>query len=68
MLKNKIYSIISISVLAVTVISFIVSINFLIRINNTSLNIDKKIVKDETTTLDINAYNEIKDKIEMLKN
>lgn len=67
-IKNKIYSIISISVLIATVVSFIISINFLIKINNTSLNINKKIVKDEMTTLDVNAYNKIKDKLQISKN
>jgi len=66
-IKNKIYSIISISVLIAAVISFIISINFLIKINNASLNINKKIVEEKTITLDINIYNEIKDRIEMSK-
>ena len=67
-IKNITYNIISISVLIATVISFIISINFLTKINNTSLNIDKKIVEDETTTLNIDAYSKIKDKLEMSKN
>ena len=67
-IKNKIYSIISISVLIATVISFIVSINFLIKINNISLNIDEKIVEEKTIILDITAYNKIKDKLEVPKN
>ena len=67
-IKNKIYSIISISVLIATVISFIISINFLIKINNTSLNIDKKIVEEKTIILDVTAYNKIKDKLEVPKN
>lgn len=66
-IKNKIYSIISISVLIATVISFIVSINFLIKINNTSLNINKKIIEEETITLDVNAYDKIKNKLNVLK-
>ncbi|MCK5085325.1 hypothetical protein KAK05_01290 [Candidatus Parcubacteria bacterium] len=67
-IKNKIYSIVSISVLIATVISFIISINFLIKINNTSLNIDKKIVEEKTIILDVTAYNKIKDKLEVPKN
>ncbi len=67
-IKNKIYSIISISVLIATVISFVISINFLIKINNTSLNIDKKIVEEKTIILDVTAYNKIKDKLEVPKN
>lgn len=66
-IKNKIYSIISISVLIATVISFIISINFLIKVNNASLNINKKIVEEKTIILDITAYNKIKDKLEVLK-
>jgi len=67
-IKNKIYSIISISVLIATVISFIISINFLIKVNNASLNINKKIVEEKTIILDITAYNKIKDKLEVPKN
>jgi len=67
-MKNKIYSIISVFVLIATIISFIISINFLIKINNTSLNINKKTVEDEMTALDVNAYNKIKDKLQMPKN
>jgi len=63
-IKNKIYMIISAFVFIIAILSFVLSINFFMKINKLSLNTDKNIIKENTTVLDIDRYNIIKDKLE----
>lgn len=63
-IKSRIYALVSISVFAVSIISFVVFINFLIKIKDLSFALDEKLIEEKTTVLDIDEYNKIKGKIE----
>lgn len=59
-IKNNIYAIISISTLSIIIISFIFSINFLIKVNKASSEIDINIIKENTVILDLQRYDKMK--------
>ncbi|MDF1498108.1 MAG: hypothetical protein P1P85_01980 [Patescibacteria group bacterium] len=63
-IKNKIYMTITAFVFMIAILSFILSINFFIYINKLSLNTNENIIKENTTLLDIDRYNRIKNKLE----
>ncbi|MBW6441232.1 hypothetical protein K0B03_04390 [Patescibacteria group bacterium] len=60
-LKNNIYALTSISILILIIGSFALSLNFLIKINQQSSEIDMNIIKEHTTVLDFERYNGLKD-------
>lgn len=65
-IKNKIYALASISVIAFSVASFILTVNFLLKINNLVFKVDERLITDKSSVLDANAYNEIKDKLDKI--
>lgn len=63
-IKNNIYATISILMLIFVIGSFILSINFLIKINKISSEVNMNIVKENTTVFDSQRYDKIKDKLD----
>ncbi len=63
-LKNKIYASVSISVIAFAIASFVLTVNFLIKINNLVFKIDENLVNEKATVFDAEAYGRIKNEIE----
>ena len=66
-IKNKIYALASISVIVFIVVSFVLTVNFLLKINTLIFKADEKKINEQSTTLDKDAYNRIKSEIENLK-
>lgn len=66
--KNKIYAFVSISVVVLTAASFFAAVNFLLKINNLVFNVDKKIIKEQTTVLNKEGFEKIKNKLNPGKN
>lgn len=62
-IKNNIYAMISILTLIFVIGSFILSINFLIKINKISSEVNMNIVKENTTVFDSQRYDRIKDRL-----
>ena len=62
--KNKAYAIISILLVFLIAVSFIVTVNFLLKIENLAFNTDERIIKEKTTTLDKEGFEKIKVKLE----
>ena len=63
-IKSRIYALASISVFAISIGSFVIFANFLIKINKLSFALDEKLIEEKTTVLDVDGYNEIKGKVE----
>lgn len=63
-IKSKIYALASVSVFAISVISFVVFINFMVKIKDLSFALDEKLIEEKTTVLNVDEYNKIKEKIE----
>ncbi len=63
-IKSKIYALVSISVFAISIISFVVFINFMVKIKDLSFALDEKLIEEKTTVLNVDEYNKIKEKIE----
>lgn len=61
--KNKIYAAVSISVIILTVASFGAAISFLLKINNLVFNVDQNIIKEQTTELNKNGFEHIRNKL-----
>ncbi len=66
--KNKIYALVSIFVIVLTVMSFFEVTRFLLKINNLVFNVDQNIVKEQTTELNKNSFEKIKSKLNPEKN
>lgn len=67
-LKNKIYASVSILAIAFAAISFILVINFLVKINSLVFNIDNKNNTDERSAVfDSGSYAQIKNEVEKLE-
>jgi len=63
-IKNNIYAMISILTLIFVIGSFILSINFLIKINKISSEVNMNIVKENTTIFDSQRYEKTKDRLD----
>jgi hypothetical protein len=63
-IKNNIYAMISILTLIFVIGSFVLSINFLIKINKVSSEVNITIIKDNTTVFDSQRYEKIKDRLD----
>lgn len=66
-IKNKIYILTSVFAILVIAISFVMAINFFIKINGLVFNVDEKMIGEKTTVLNLDAYNKIKSKFEINK-
>lgn len=66
--KNKIYAFVSISVIILTVASFAATVGFLLKINKLVFNVDEKIIKEQTTVLNKEGFERIKNKLNPQKN
>lgn len=66
--KNKIYALVSISVIILTVASFVAAISFLLKINNLVFNVDQNIINEQTTELDKDGFENIKNKLDPERN
>lgn len=64
-IKNNIYIITSFIIIMIITISFIMTIDFFVKINNLVFNVDEKTIGEKTIRLDINTYNKIKDRFEI---
>lgn len=63
-IKNKIYAIISVSVIIFLIASFFLAVNFFIKINNLVFGVDERLIREKTTVPDIDGYDLMKNKIE----
>ncbi len=63
-IKNNIYAMISILTLVFVIGSFVLSINFLIKINKISSEVNMSIVKENTTVFDSQKYEKVKDRLD----
>lgn len=66
-IKNKIYILTSVFVILIIAASLVATINFFVKINGLVFNVDEKMIGEKTMTLDLDAYNKIKDKFEINK-
>lgn len=63
-IKNNIYAMISILIIIFVIGSFILSINFLIKINKISSEVNMNIIKENTTVFDSQRYDKIKNRLD----
>ncbi len=64
-IKNNIYIITSFLVIMIIAISFIMTIDFFVKINDLVFSVDEKTIGEKTIRLDIDTYNKIKDRLEV---
>ena len=60
-IKNNVYALISLSVIMITIISFVLITGFLVDMNDLVFNISDSGTGNNSATLDMNGYNRIKD-------
>lgn len=60
-IKNNIYALISLSVIIITIISFVLITGFLVDMNDLVFNISENNSGGNSVTLDMNGYDRIKD-------
>lgn len=63
--KNKIYTVVSVMTLISIIASFLAIVSFLVYVNNIIFGVDEKMIKEKTIVLNIEGYDQIKDKVEM---
>lgn len=63
--KNKIYAVVSVMTLVSIIASFLAIVSFLVYVNNIIFSVDEKMIKEKTIVLNIEGYDQIKDKVEM---
>lgn len=62
-IKNKIYALTSIFVIVFIVASFALTVSFLLKINTLIFKADEKLITEQSTMLDKDAYSRIKSEI-----
>ncbi|MFA6096801.1 MAG: hypothetical protein WC788_04200 [Candidatus Paceibacterota bacterium] len=60
-IKNNIYALISLSIIMITIVSFVLITGFLVDMNDSVFNISDSGAGNNSVTLDINGYDRIKD-------